>query len=155
MAHVRFMSQIVSQPVSVHLQDQASRPRVKEPETVRPSKKSEFGSGSGVLGALNSAAFVHKPLSSNMQRLGSKMNIPSAIDTSGLVQFVPARMPTDKITTTIAGANHLLWLQHYAHAHLDHSRCISYQDFRTEAALLDGYPGLINTTHHGHFQKHL
>lgn len=102
------MPQLQSQPVSVCSKDQASRPRIKEAEAVRPSKKSEFGSGSGVLGALNSAAFVHKPLSSNMQRLGSKMNIPSAIDTSGLVQFVPARMPIEKSTTTVAGARLLL-----------------------------------------------
>ena len=92
------------------LQEQASIPRNKEPEVVRPSKKAEFGSGSGILGALNSAAFVHKPLSSNMQRLGSRMNIPSAIDTSGLVQYVPtAKAPVNKPSPPAAGAS-LLWL---------------------------------------------
>lgn len=90
------------------LQDQASRPSNREPEVVRPSKKAESGTGSGILGALSSAAFVHKPLSSNMQRLGSKMNIPSAIDTSGLVQYVPAKATGNKPPSTAAGASLLV-----------------------------------------------
>ena len=79
-------------------------PRNKEPEVARPSKKAEFGSGSGVLGALSSTTFAHKPLGSNMQRLGNRMNIPSAIDMSGLVQFAPAKAPDDKAPAPASGA---------------------------------------------------
>lgn len=68
------------------MQDQASIPRPMEVEAVeKPRVSSAYGQGSGILGALTSTSLTGKPAGSNMQRLGSKMVIPSAIDSSGLV----------------------------------------------------------------------
>ena len=83
-----------SRLVSV-LQDQASIPRPMEVETVEKPVSSAYGQGSGILGALSSHALTSKPAGSNMQRLGSKMVIPSAIDSSGLLDIASiSRQPT-------------------------------------------------------------
>ena len=78
------------------VQDQASIPRPMEVETIeKPSVSSAYGQGSGILGALSSHALTSKPAGSNMQRLGSKMVIPSAIDSSGLLDIASiSRQPT-------------------------------------------------------------
>lgn len=82
------------------MQDQASIPRPMEVEAVeKPSASSAYGQGSGILGALSSNSLASKPAGSNMQRLGSKMVIPSAIDSSGLVDIASiSRQPTRQTT---------------------------------------------------------
>ena len=67
-----------------------------EVETVeRPVANSAYGHGSGILGALSSNALASKAAGSNIYRLGSKMAIPSAIDSSGLVDIASiSRQPT-------------------------------------------------------------
>lgn len=89
-------------------QDQASIPRPMEVETPleKPVSTVGYGHGSGILGALTSNALASKPLGSNMQRLGSKMSIPSAIDSSGLVDIAAIRQRPSKPASSPSGA---LW----------------------------------------------
>ena len=89
-------------------QDQASIPRPMEVEAPleKPVSTVGYGHGSGILGALTSNALASKPLGSNMQRLGSKMSIPSAIDSSGLVDIAAIRQRPSKPASSPSGA---LW----------------------------------------------
>ncbi|KAL3139838.1 hypothetical protein ABBQ38_004136 [Trebouxia sp. C0009 RCD-2024] len=90
----------VSGSLTKFFRDQASIPRPMEVEAVeKPSVSSAYGQGSGILGALNSNSLASKPAGSNMQRLGSMMVIPSAIDSSGLVDVASiSRQPTRQAT---------------------------------------------------------
>ena len=85
-------------------QDQASIPRPMEVDTVeKPSASSAYGHGSGILGALSSNALASKPAGSNMQRLGNKMVIPSAIDSSGLVDIASISRQPSRQTASASG----------------------------------------------------
>ena len=86
-------------------QDQASIPQPVEVEAPleRPVSSTGYGHGSGILGALSSNALASKPAGSNMQRLGSKMSIPSAIDSSGLVDIAAIRQRSSKPTASPSG----------------------------------------------------
>ena len=87
-------------------QDQASIPRPMEVEVPleKPVSTVGYGHGSGILGALTSNALASKPLGSNMHRLGSKMSIPSAIDSSGLVDIAAIRQRPIKPAASPSGA---------------------------------------------------
>ncbi|KAL0026549.1 hypothetical protein WJX77_006250 [Trebouxia sp. C0004] len=83
----------VSGSLTKFFRDQASIPRPMEVEAPleKPVSTAGYGHGSGILGALTSNALASKSLGSNMHRLGSKMSIPSAIDSSGLVDIAATR----------------------------------------------------------------
>ena len=89
-------------------QDQASIPRPMKvaPPLEKPVSTVGYGHGSGILGALTSNALASQPLGSSMHRLGSKMSIPSAIDSSGLVDIAAIRQRPSKPATPPSGA---LW----------------------------------------------
>lgn len=75
-----------------------------EVETVeRPHAGNAYGYGSGILGALSSNALASKPAGSNLQRLGSKMVIPSAIDSSGLIDVASISRQPNKQTAAPSG----------------------------------------------------
>lgn len=90
----------------IDMQDQASIPRPMEVETPmeKPVNTVGYGHGSGSLGALTGNALISKPAGSNMQRLGSKMSIPSAIDSSGLVDLACINQRAVKPTPSASGS---------------------------------------------------
>ena len=69
----------------------------------RAKASSAYGHGSGILGALSSNALASKPAGSNMQRLASKMVIPSAIDSSGLIDVASISRQPNKQTASASG----------------------------------------------------
>ena len=69
----------------------------------KPSASSAYGQGSGILGALNSNALASRPAGSNIQRLGSKMVIPSAIDSSGLIDVASISRQPNKHAPSASG----------------------------------------------------
>ncbi|KAA6423773.1 MAG: regulator of telomere elongation helicase 1-like [Trebouxia sp. A1-2] len=83
----------VSGSLNKFFRDQASIPRPMEVQAhpEKPVSTVGYGHGSGILGALTSNALASKPPGSNMHRLGSKMSIPSAIDSSGLIDIAAIR----------------------------------------------------------------
>ena len=84
------------------VQDQASIPRAMEVDSPveKPVNTLGYGHGSGILGALNSNTLGPKLAGSNMQRLSSKMTIPSAIDSSGLVDTASLARRSSKPSTS-------------------------------------------------------
>ena len=88
------------------MQDQASMPQPMEAEPVqKAATSSAFGQGSGILGALSSNTLASKAPGSNIHRLGSKMAIPSAIDSSGLLDIASiSRQPTKLSAAAASGA---------------------------------------------------
>lgn len=99
-------------------QEQASKPQPMEVETVeRPSAGNAYGHGSGILGALSGNALASKPAGSNLQRLGSKMVIPPAIDSSGLIDVASISRQPNKQTAAPSGLyfNSLKSPTHTAH----------------------------------------
>lgn len=92
-------------------QDQASIPRPMEVQAhpEKPVSTVGYGHGSGILGALTSNALASKPPGSNMHRLGSKMSIPSAIDSSGLIDIAAIRQRPIKPAALPSGASWIPW----------------------------------------------
>ena len=90
--------------LTLYGQEQASIPQPMEVEAVeKASASSTYGHGSGILGALSSNALASKPAGSNMQRLGSKMVIPSAIDSSGLIDVASISRQPHKQAASASG----------------------------------------------------
>lgn len=99
----------------------------------RPVASSAFGQGSSVLGALSSNALASKAAGSNIYRLGSKMAIPSAIDSSGLVDVASISRQATKTPAAVSGD--CLQMHHCRQRMSINHSWVTLQLFSSEAAV--------------------